>query len=324
MTSIPEEDAPLDISPIFNRELLTAARKKSPWGNRVFSSGLLLTIILATFGARYYWDQGNVSDHDMMAKVTFQAFLWMLLAQVVMIFGVGAGRAALTIAEEERPGASLDFLLATASLEQAEIVLGKLAACMAFLVAEFAVGLPIMLLLNPLGAIDLRLILLTYAGLLTTGFLTIALAIWVSSSVANARDAAGVSVFWWFAWLMGPFFVSVVFTKVAFRLPELSLDACECMGPGPAASLGLDVQGIGRRRSCAFERAHGSSRLDEWSPSRGRRPFGDLDNRSSALRLSAERQRRYSQSLVARLTRLGLAAASSNHRSATIRSFGGK
>jgi ABC-type Na+ efflux pump permease subunit len=223
MTSIPEEDAPLDISPIFNRELLTAARKKSPWGNRVFSAGLLLTIILATFGARYYWDQGNVSDHDMMAKVTFQAFLWMLLAQVVMIFGVGAGRAALTIAEE-KDRRTLDFLLAT-RLSSAEIVLGKLAACMAFLVAEFAVGLPIMLLLNPLGAIDLRLIVLTYAGLLTTGFLTIALAIWVSSSVANARDAAGVSVFWWFAWLMGPFFVSVVFTKVAFRLPGFLLTA---------------------------------------------------------------------------------------------------
>ena len=213
----------MEITPVFNRELLTATRKKSPWGNRAFSAGLLLTVVLATFGARYYWDHGNVSDHDLMARVTFQAFLWLLLAQAVMIFGVFAGRAVLSIAEE-KDRRTLDFLLAT-RLSSAEIVLGKLAACMAFLVAEFAVGLPIMLLLNPLGAIDLRLILLAYTGLLTTGFFMIALAIWVSSAVANARDAAGVSVLWWMVWLMGPFFVSMVFTRVVIRLPGFILTA---------------------------------------------------------------------------------------------------
>jgi ABC-type Na+ efflux pump permease subunit len=213
----------LDITPIFNRELLTATRKSGLWGSRAFSAAILLTIGLATFGARYYWDEGQVSNHDMMARVAFQAFLWMLLAQVFMIFGVFAGRAVLSIALE-KDRRTLDFLLAT-RLSNAEIVLGKLLACMTFLVAEFAAGLPIVLLLNPLGSIDLRLILLAYAGLLTTGFFSIALAIWVSAHAPNAQRAAGAAVLWWMTWLMGPFFVSMVFTRLVIRLPGFLLTA---------------------------------------------------------------------------------------------------
>jgi hypothetical protein len=81
----------LDITPILNRELLIATRKTSLWGTRGHFAGLLLTIILATFGARYYWDQRQVSDHDMMSRVAFQAFVWMLFAHVAVIFGVFAG-----------------------------------------------------------------------------------------------------------------------------------------------------------------------------------------------------------------------------------------
>ncbi len=213
----------MDITPIVNRELLTATRKTGLWWSRGVSAGILLTIALATFGARYYWDQGQVSDHDMMARVAFQAFEWMLVAQTGTIFGVFASRAALSIALE-KDRRTLDFLLAT-RLSNAEIVLGKLVSSLTFLVAEFAVGLPVMLLLNPLGAIDLRLILLAYAGLLTTGFFTIALAIWVSARAADARTAAGAAVLWWMTWLMGPFFVSMVFTRVGLRLPGFLLTA---------------------------------------------------------------------------------------------------
>ena len=90
----------------------------------------------------------------------------------------------------EKDRRTLDFLLAT-RLSNAEIVLGKLAACMTFLAVEFAAGLPIMLPLHPLGGIDLRLILLAYAGLMTTGFFTIALAVWVSARATNAPSRRG-------------------------------------------------------------------------------------------------------------------------------------
>ena len=213
----------MDITPILNRELLAATRKTSLWGNRRFFAGMLLTIVLATFGARYYWDQGQVSDHDMMARVAFQAFLWLLIAHIVVIFVVFWEWAAPSIALE-KDRRTLDFLLAT-RLSNAEIVLGKLAASMTFLVAGFAAGLPIMLLVHPLGGIDLRLILLAYAGLFTTAFFMIALATWVSTGATNVRVARAATTGWWIAWLSGPFFVSLVFPSIGLRLPRFILTA---------------------------------------------------------------------------------------------------
>ncbi len=213
----------MDITPILNRELLTATRKTRLWGNRCFFAGMLLTIILATFGARYYWDQGQVSDHEMMALVAFQAFLWMLLAHMVVILRVFWQRAASSIALE-KDRRTLDFMLAT-RLSNTEIVLGKLAACITALVAGFAAGLPIMLLLHPLGGIDLRLILLAYAGLITTAFFMISLAIWVSTRATNARAARAASGVWCFAWMCGPSFVAIVFSRVGLHLPRFVLTA---------------------------------------------------------------------------------------------------
>lgn len=203
--------------------MLTAARKKSLWGNREFFAGLLLTVILATFGARYYWDHGQNFDHDMMARVAFEAFLWMLPAHMVVIFGVFWEWAAPSIALE-KDRRTLDFLLAT-RLRNAEIVLGKLAACMTVLVAGFAAGLPIMLLLHPLGGIDLRLIVVAYVALISTAFFMIAMAIWVSTSATSVRTARAASGVWWIAWLSGPFFVAVIFPIIGLRLPRFVLTA---------------------------------------------------------------------------------------------------
>ncbi len=197
---------------------------------------MLLAIILATFGARCYWDRGRVADRDMMARIAFQAFVWLLLAHMGVILGECSVRAVTSIAlEKERR--TLDFLLAT-RLGNAEIVLGKMAACMAFLIAGFAAGLPIMLLLHPLGGIDLRLILLAYAGTMTTAFVMIALGICVSTGAANVRVASGVSVLYWFAWLIGPFLVSIVFTRVGLRLPSVVLTVnAWVMASGPISIL---------------------------------------------------------------------------------------
>jgi ABC-type Na+ efflux pump permease subunit len=218
-----EEDSALDITPIYYRELLTATRKPSLWGSRVFFAAMLLAIVMATCGARYYWDQEHLSSHDIMARAAFQAFMWMLLAYAGVIVGVFSARAATSVAlEKERR--TLDFLLAT-RLSNAEIVLGKLAACMTYVAAGFAAGLPIMLLLHPLGAIDLRLILLAYVALMTTAFFVIALAIWVSTRANDVRTAGGASVLLMTAWLVLPFLVPLVFTRAGLRLPVPFLTA---------------------------------------------------------------------------------------------------
>ena len=207
---------PLDITPVLNRELMTASRRVGLWGDRGFVAGAVLAIVLVTFAARYYWDGG----HDLpalMSRAAYQSFLWIVLLHGILIMGVALAGAAPSIAgEKERR--TLDFLLAT-RLDNAEIVLGKLAACMAVFVADLAAGLPVMLLLHLLGGVDLRLIALAYAGLFTTAFFLIALAIWVSTRAAGLQQAAGASVLWMIAWLVGHFFVSMVFPRFGIRLP---------------------------------------------------------------------------------------------------------
>jgi ABC-type Na+ efflux pump permease subunit len=210
----------MDIRPIFCRELLTATRKSRLWGNRSFFAAVLLTAVLATFGARYYWDSQDPSHH-LMARVARQVFLWFLVAHACAIFGVFSAKAVTSIAEE-KDRRTLEFLLSS-RLTSAEIVLGKLVSCLTFLFAELAVGLPIMLLLYPLGAIDPRLILLGYAGMTTTGLCMFALAIWISTGATDARVAAGRSVLWWMGWLFGPSVISTIFPRIGIRLPRVAL-----------------------------------------------------------------------------------------------------
>ena len=69
----------MDITPILRRELLTATRKPRLWGNRSFFAAILLTAILATVGARYYWDH-QAPSHHVMARVARQVFLWFIAA----------------------------------------------------------------------------------------------------------------------------------------------------------------------------------------------------------------------------------------------------
>ncbi len=308
----------MDITPILNRELLTATRKASLWGNRRFFAGILLTIMLATFATRYYWDQGQASDQDMMASVALQAFGWMLVAHTVVIVGVFWARAAPSIALE-KDRRTLDFLLAT-RLSNAEIVLGKLAACMIELVAGFAAGLPIMLLLHPLGGIDLWLIVLAYAGLISTAFFAIALDIWVSTGATNVRRARAASVFWLFvAWLIAPFFVAEIFLALGLRLPGFLLTANAWVLTSSPIGLLLKI-GVGAIPSiglvyavawmCGLQVAGGAVLVT-------------LGHRPSALGLSAERQRRQPEPW----PRGSLAPAGDggpNPQSVTTRSSGGR
>jgi ABC-type Na+ efflux pump permease subunit len=236
LTRIP----PLDITPILDRELMTASRKLRLWGSRWFFAGTMLAIVLVTFAARYYWDAGHVSP-ALMARVAIQAFLWIVLAHAALILDVVSTRAAPSIAGE-KDRRTLDFLLAT-RLGNAEIVLGKLATCMTVFVADVAAGLPIVLLLHLLGGVDLRLILLAYAGLITTAFFAIAMAIWVSTNASDLRQAGGASVLWMFAWLGGPFFVSMIFPRLGIRLPGFLLTANAWVMASSPLGLALKIGG---------------------------------------------------------------------------------
>ncbi len=119
---------------------------------------------------------------------------------------------------------TLGFLLAT-RLSNAEIVLGKLAACVAGFVASLAAGLPVVVLLNVLGGVHPMLILLAYGGLCSTAFLVVAIAIWVSTAAPDGRRAVAATMLWLIAWLVIPVLVgqTPILSRIGLRPPGFVL-----------------------------------------------------------------------------------------------------
>ena len=175
----------LTIMPILRRELTTAARKGQLQQERASFAAILLAIVLGTFAA-WYFPGGRVVGRDMMSQVAAQTFIFVFAAHAISLLAIMVLGALSIAAEMDRK--TLGFLLAT-RLSNAEIVLGKLAACAAGFFASLAAGLPVVILLNVLGGVDPRLILLAYGGLCSTAFLVVAIAIWVSTG--RARRSPG-------------------------------------------------------------------------------------------------------------------------------------
>ena len=160
MTRSAEEFPSLTIIPIFRRELIAAARQSRLRSARTWFAVELSLMVVGAFAAWYYW-AGGVLDSPTMARIANECLRWGVafhagIVGAVMLWG------ARSIAKE-RDSRTLDFVLVT-RLTSAEIVLGKLASCLASSLMVMAAGLPVMLLLHVLGGIDLRFILLAYAG----------------------------------------------------------------------------------------------------------------------------------------------------------------
>jgi len=209
----------LTIIPIFWRDLVAAAREREGLrlhSERSWFAGMLLAIVLGTFGAWYYWSDGYVTSRTMTRGVN-DAARWCGLIHF-MIFGTGVLRAAWSIARE-RDRRTLEFLFAT-PMTNAEIVLGKLASCLVMACATMAAGLPVILLLHVLGGIDLRLIALCYAGFASSILFLISLAIWISVEASDIRLATAAYLLGAIAWSVGPFSVAFVLPRFGIRMPE--------------------------------------------------------------------------------------------------------
>ena len=191
--------------PILRRELTVVARRGRVHIDRAWFAGILLVIVLGTFASWYYALKGAWSA-DTMSAVATQSFLFVVIAHAMSIFMLSTIGALSIAGEVDRK--TLGFLLAT-SLGNAEIVLGKLAACMIGFLSILAAGLPVMILLNVLGGVPALLILLAYAGILSTAFFIISLALWVSSGAPDGRRATSIAVLTVMAWLFVPIIVGM-------------------------------------------------------------------------------------------------------------------
>ena len=135
--------------PILRRELTLSARRGRVQIDRAWFAGIVLVIVLGTFISWYYALKGAWSA-DMMSAVATQSFLFVVIAHAMSIFMLSTIGALSIAGEVDRK--TLGFLLAT-RLGNAEIVLGKLAACMIGFLSSLAAGLPVMILLNVLGGV---------------------------------------------------------------------------------------------------------------------------------------------------------------------------
>jgi ABC-type transport system involved in multi-copper enzyme maturation permease subunit len=211
----------LTIVPIFRRELMAAARRGRLQWDRSFFAAILLAIVLGTFGSWYY-REGWHASHHLMSGVAIQSFNLILAVHGIYILGSATMGAVAIAGEKDRR--TLDFLLAT-RLGNAEIVVGKLAACLTGAAMTVAAGLPVVLLLYLLGGVDPWLILLAYAGVATTVFFVVALAIWISTGAPDARRATGVTTLCIIAWLFVPFLVSMFLPRLGLVLPHVLMIA---------------------------------------------------------------------------------------------------
>ncbi len=207
----------MTILPIFRRELLHAVRREGVHSQRGFFAGLMLAIVVGTFGVWGYsegWELPNIE----MARAAERAFLLVMGLHAVSLMGAILVRATMTIAGE-KDRRTLDFLIIT-RLSAAEIVMEKLAACLVLFVTMTAAGLPVMLLLHFLGGVDPRLIVLTYGGIGTTAFFLASLGISFSVMSPDGRQAVNASVLTTMGWLMGPPMLPMVLSRFGLRLPD--------------------------------------------------------------------------------------------------------
>ena len=240
----------MSIGAVFKRELMAIARRGGePWGRFAFA-GILLIVVLGVFAS--FYDQVDGMTGRLMAEAAERAFAIVLAVHLIAIFDV-IGKSSRCIAKEN-DRRTLDFLLST-RLSNAEIVLGKIGACLAAFLGTVSAGLPIVLVLHRLGGVDLRIILLSYTAIASLGIFLSSLSTWISATSPNSRTASARAILYVMGRLWGPFAVAIVLPRLGLRPPGLGVVG-ECVAPGVEPSEFLHE--LARARSVAIARRCGS------------------------------------------------------------------
>ena len=234
--------------PIVWRELIVAARKPSTYAGRVGSVVVLLLVVggLEAVAASFAWERSTIAGQHQFALRSFGALVVVLSLLAMMAV---PGQVAPGIATE-REKKSLDALLTT-PLNGAEIVAGKFAAGMLRYATDLLAGVPFILAITFVWGIDVRLVLLTYAGLIATAFASGTLAVWASARARDARRAVGYSLLLLLAWGYLPFMSVFVLPRIWPRLGRWVAPVMSWfLDSGPVSVL-MYLPGVMRRGSLA-------------------------------------------------------------------------
>ncbi len=191
------------LGPVFHAELITTARRARYYVVR-FGYGLivLFQIYLSYNSNSYRFNRKSELTLREMADFGRQIFTAFAVVQAVVVLLLTPALVGGTIADE-RQRKTLHYLL-TSELTGFEIVFGKLAARLLHVVVLVALGLPVVSLIGLFGGVDFPLLLLTYAGTLSTVYFLATLSILVSVFSRRPREAISVLYVLEFAWLALP------------------------------------------------------------------------------------------------------------------------
>ena len=182
----------MDSNPIFRFELIRTARQRRHYAMRAVLGLLLLYVAWMLYA---FWDQAaamaggwerlRIIRH--LPRVADLVVLQLVLSQGVAILLVVPGLVAGSIAEEDRRGTMLALL--ASPMSSGSIVLGKLAARLAHVGVAVAIGLPAVVPLALLGALDPAVVARAYAMLIALTLFVGSLSLLVSAVVRTAHRA---------------------------------------------------------------------------------------------------------------------------------------
>ena len=196
--------------PVFKRELRMASKRRVVFIDRATSPMMVVAMMIAVALIWYYleWERESLEG--------IRRFSLAVFGVAVVLMGTGilglTTSAVSTIIAGERDRKSLDAVLAS-RLTSAEIVLGALSAGLVRSLSGIVAVFPVLLLMVPFGGIDLRLLLLGYAGLMSTAFVIGATSVFASVIARNSRRAAAHSLLS-SAWMFFPVVIVILFPKI--------------------------------------------------------------------------------------------------------------
>jgi ABC-type transport system involved in multi-copper enzyme maturation permease subunit len=212
-------------NPIVRFELIRAARQPRHYAMRA-AAGLMLAYVawmlyrafdepwLATAGA---WERSRMLLHlPWIADLLVLELVWTQgLAIILLVPGLAAG----SIAEEDRRGTMRDLL--GTPLSGGSIVLGKLAVRLVQVGAAMAIGLPVVVPLALLGALDLAVVARAYAMLIALAAFIGSLAMLVAVVVRRPWSA----ILWAYlvvaGWLLLPAWSAALAGRSGWPFPWL-------------------------------------------------------------------------------------------------------
>jgi ABC-type transport system involved in multi-copper enzyme maturation permease subunit len=189
------------LGPVFEFEMLTTARRGRFY---VVRAGYALLILLVLWQLHTAWlsATGGVMTLTQTAAFALTTFYALAGAQIVLILLLTPALTAGVIADE-RQRKTLHYLLSS-RLNGLEIVFGKLMARMVHVAVFLAVGLPVMSMLNLLGGVDYRLVLIAFGVAASTGWLLAAVSVFASTQTKKVREALFVAYVLEAMWLIVP------------------------------------------------------------------------------------------------------------------------